>query len=196
MIAIARRRKASSRRIGAIGRRQPVALDQDTALQLLLGRRAMLIGYIKSIVRDPHLAEDVFQNVALLVVRKREAIPSAEAFPGWARRAARFEALAALRKRSRAPKPMGEEVLDVLDEQWSADETPDEERARALRGCLEKLSPKSRELVRARYAEGVDGKALAHRLGKPANTIYVALSRIHRKLAECVRARLGGLANA
>src|SRR5262245_10299064 len=41
-----------------------MALDSDTRLRLLLVHRGRLVGYITSVVRDAHLAEDVFQSVA------------------------------------------------------------------------------------------------------------------------------------
>ncbi len=83
-----------------------MGLDQDTALRLLLDHRGMLLGYVNSIVRDQHLAEDVFQEVSLLVVRKHRGIPARESFPGWVRRAARLEALSALRRKRRARQVM------------------------------------------------------------------------------------------
>ncbi|MCI0683318.1 MAG: hypothetical protein L0Y71_14540, partial [Gemmataceae bacterium] len=39
-------------------------MDSDRLLRLLLAQRGMLLGYILSMVRDIHLAEDVFQDAS------------------------------------------------------------------------------------------------------------------------------------
>ena len=46
----------------------------------------MLLGYVLSIVRDFHLAEDVFQDASLIVLRKGEQLQDERDFPAWARK--------------------------------------------------------------------------------------------------------------
>lgn len=164
---------------------------QDTALRALLSRRAMLIGYILSIVRDPHLAEDIFQNVALLVVKKGIRVETEAGFISWLRKTARYQALNAMQKQSNAPRPLDESVLESLEEHWRArDVDPSSTSVDALRECLKTLTPRARRLVDLRYGENLDGSRLSEILSRPLNTVYVALSRIHRTLAECVNFRL------
>jgi RNA polymerase sigma-70 factor (ECF subfamily) len=161
-------------------------LDHDTLLRLLLRNRGMLVGYITSIVRDPHLAEDVFQAVSLITVKKIGALEDEAQFPAWVRKIARLESLNAARKQRNAPQPLDEAVLDALEPAWNAaDEEP--EAQDALRRCVEKLTPRNRRLVELRYRDGVAGRKLAETLSQPLNTVYVALARIHRTLAECVK---------
>jgi RNA polymerase sigma-70 factor (ECF subfamily) len=165
--------------------------DQDQLLRLLLAQRAMLVGYITAIVRDAHLAEDVFQNVALVVLKKGHLLEAADLFPAWARKVARLEALAALRKQSNAPQLLDQSVLDVLEDHWrTLDDTPLSLAAEALRECVQTLTPRARRLIELRYVEKVRGKDLAERFARPANTVYVALSRIYRTLSSCVKQRL------
>jgi RNA polymerase sigma-70 factor, ECF subfamily len=163
---------------------------QERSVGLLLSHRAMLLGYIASIVRDPDLAEDVFQNVALVVLDKADAVARDEEFPAWARRVARLESLAALRKRRRAPELLDQSVLELLEDEWSAGDAGPVAARKALRECVEKLSPYARELIRLRYVDGLSGQAVAERLNRSANTVYVALSRTYRHLAGCVESRL------
>ena len=169
-----------------------MSLDQDTVVRLILSSRGKAIGYISAIVGDPHLAEDVFQDVAVLTLRKADSIPSEEAFPGWLFKTARFQALNAFRKRKRMPQPLDDSVLDLLDREWIAGEgEPDNQAALdALRSCLERLTDRARRLVELRYGNEMSGQGLAESLGQPLNTVYVALSRIHRTLAKCVQGQL------
>jgi RNA polymerase sigma-70 factor (ECF subfamily) len=165
-----------------------MAVDQEVLVRLLLSERAMLLGYIISLVRDAHLAEDVFQDVALIVLKKRDELADASGFPAWTRKIARLEALNALRRRKKEARPLDEAVLNLLDVQWSrADGGPTSD---ALRACLERLPPRSRRLVELRYRDDLSGKTLADRLAQPLNTVYVTLARIHHALSECVKGRL------
>jgi RNA polymerase sigma-70 factor (ECF subfamily) len=165
--------------------------DEDRLLHWLLAQRAMLFGYITAIVRDAHLAEDVFQNVALVILKKGARVAGKDQFPAWARKVARLEALAALRKRNSAPQPLDHAVLDLLEDHWCAqDATPLALATEALRECLQGLTPRARRLIELRYGEGLRGKDLAAELARPANTVYVALSRIYRTLAVCIKQRL------
>jgi RNA polymerase sigma-70 factor (ECF subfamily) len=79
----------------------------------------------------------------------------------------------------------------MLEPHWdNHDDDVRSARVDALHECLDELTPNSRKIVEMRYADGVIGKSLAEALGKPVNTVYVALSRIHRRLADCVRRRI------
>lgn len=166
-------------------------LEQDEILILLLRGRAMLLAYIHAIVRDPHLAEDVFQEVSIISVKKRDTIQDEVHFQAWVRRTARLEAMNALRRQKKSPEPLCEGVLDLLDSHWdNQDDDRAAPRVEALRCCLQKLTPRAQRLVRLRYGEGISSQRLAETQGVAANTVYVALARIHRTLGECIRRRL------
>ena len=45
-----------------------MSIDQPTAVKGLMKDRARLIAYIYAIVRDWHLAEDLFQDVSALAI--------------------------------------------------------------------------------------------------------------------------------
>jgi RNA polymerase sigma-70 factor (ECF subfamily) len=167
-------------------------LDQAGALRLLLANRAMLLGYINVITGDPTLTEDVFQEVSSVVMEKFADVQDVEGFRPWSRTIARFQSLKAVNKRRANPVILAGEVIDRLDQAW---EQHDREDARttsvaALERCIAKLTPRAQELVQLRYHEDLSGQHIAERLRKPLNTIYVAISRIHRTLADCVRNEL------
>src|SRR5262249_39332604 len=159
-------------------------------LRRLLDCRGMLLGYVTAIVRNPELAEDVFQNVALVVLKKGDRSHLGAGFLAWARGIARLEALSALRKQAHAPQPLDEAVLDLPEDRWQAQAAGCGTLTEALDFCLQKLTPKARKVIELRFQENLSGKELAARLAQPVNTVYVALSRIYRGLASCIRQRL------
>jgi RNA polymerase sigma-70 factor (ECF subfamily) len=165
--------------------------DHDEFVRTLLAERGTLLGYIHSLVRDRHLAEDVFQSVMVAAISKRDEIRDREHLLGWLRTAARFEALSHIRTRAAQPAGLNESVLNLLETHWARhDAHPGSVKADALRRCVDLLTPNARNLLRLRYEEGVSGERLASTVGKSLNTVYVALTRIHRTLGDCVRARL------
>jgi RNA polymerase sigma-70 factor (ECF subfamily) len=169
-------------------------LDHGTALRLLLANRAMLLGYINAITGDPTLSEDVFQEVSIVVMDKFATVTGVEGFRPWARTIARFQSLKAVNRRRASPIRLAGEVLDRLDRAWEEQDRDDPRAASvaALEQCIARLTPRAQQLVHLRYHQGLSGQAIADELGKPLNTIYVAISRIHRSLAECIRNQLSG----
>jgi len=81
-------------------------------------------------------------------------------------------------------------VLELLEDQWSATDATPAPARKALRECVEKLSPYARQLIRLRYVDELSALDVAERLNRSPNTIYVALSRTYRHLAGCVQRRL------
>lgn len=169
-------------------------MDQDLAMRSLLEERARLVGFIRAIVGSRSLAEDVFQELAILVMRKHSDIPNADTFAGWIRRAARFEARNALRKHDREHLAISEDVAELIERQ-APEPIPVNRHIEALERCTELLSPAARTLVKLKYHQGRSGEEMSEQLGKPLNTIYVSLSRIHKALGLCVKSRLSGVAD-
>lgn len=154
---------------------------------ILLAERNKLLGYIVSIIPDYHLAEDIFQEVSVAAVRKHQEIRSADHLMGWLRKAARLSALEMRRNRSIQPLLLDTAVLEALEGQWDEQDAKSSSyEMEILQKCLQKLRGYPRKLIDLRYREGISGAALAERVGRKVQTVYVALSRAHRTLAECV----------
>lgn len=153
-----------------------------------MAQRSDLLGYVWSIVRDEHLAEDVFQDVLIIALSKLETIKDAGHLERWLRVALRLESLKALRRRGNSATLMEPTLMDALDATWEAELSAEgEELKHKLSYCVERLPPKARLLVEKRYEEGISGQALALELGRSLNAVYVGLSRAHRALAECMQ---------
>lgn len=167
-----------------------MAIDGTILVRSLAQLRPNILAYIVSIIGDAHLAEDVLQDVFVSAYQKRDTIENAAHLANWLRVAARHLALNALRDRKSDPH-FSSDILDLLDPHWEPfDAGAGSDTVHALHECIEKLSPYSRQLVSLRYTQGLSGKRLASHLGKELNTVYVALTRIHRALAECISRRL------
>ncbi len=166
-------------------------IEGKKLVRALIRHRVVLMGYIRSIVQDDYLAEDVFQDVCVLAYQKQKKIKDETHLLGWLRITARYESLKAIRKRSSSRVQFDSDLLDLLDGHWAHfEKQSDSEIIPALRHCLDKLTDNARRVIQLRYVEGISGKALADVLDRKLNTVYVALTRIHRTLADCIEHQL------
>lgn len=169
-----------------------MVLSQETVVSVLLAQRTSLLGYIWSMVRDPHVAEDVFQEVSVLLLEKREELNDVKALPTWLRRAARFRALARLRNQERTPTMLSASTMDLIDACWEKEEEPNSgDIIAALHHCLAKLTPTARRMLLLRYDDGLSGAEVAEVVGLKTGAVYTALSRVHTTLRGCISGHLG-----
>lgn len=166
-------------------------MDRDQAAELFEARRPLLLVYVRAIIGCRAGCDDIVQEAAMICLRKHDDVPDADAFEGWIRRVCRFEALKHLERHRRERPAESEQLALLADGEIAAavDELAGQ-RLNALRGCVERLPPASRQLIQLRYAEELPGEQIASRLGRPVNTVYVTMCRLHKALAECVRQRL------
>jgi RNA polymerase sigma-70 factor (ECF subfamily) len=122
--------------------------------------------YVNSIVRDPHTAEDLTQNVfAKLMKSIHKYEPRDVPFAAWILRVARNVALDHLRARRQIP----------FEEVRTSDEGLDEmsfDRLECLREALLRLPPDQREVLVLRHVAGLTPGEIAERLGKSEGSIH------------------------
>ncbi len=168
----------------------PIA--QDQLIRLLIAERSKVLAYIRSIVRREHLAEDVFQDVSMLAIRKQDEIQDELHFLKWIRKASRLEALNALRRTRARELSLDDKVLDDLESQWEHyDDESGTRVSEALDQCLAALPPAAQRIIRERYESGRSVTDLAKLMGRQVDSLYVAISRIYRALSDCLVRRLG-----
>lgn len=167
-----------------------MALDCATAIKTLTAQRLSLLGWIRAMGCDEHIAEDVYQDVSILVVQKCGEITDVQHFGPWVRHAARLKALEAMRARKKIGLPLDDSTLDLIESEWQPLGSAEASNLLYwLRECLDQLSPYLRQLIELRFIDGLSGFALAEKMGRERNTVYVALTRSYKTLANCIRRR-------
>jgi RNA polymerase sigma-70 factor (ECF subfamily) len=159
--------------------------------RLLIKHHTALYVYIFTCVRSHHDAEDILQNVSVVVMESLADLRDLSGFLPWAREIARRCVLTHWRKAKRE-RPLDPDLLRTLAE--AADtlerERPTEDHSDALMHCLEGLPPDSRWLIVRRYDGTADVGDLARQLGRTVQAVYAQLKRIKAALRDCVRRRL------
>ncbi len=154
----------------------------------ILAHRTMLKAYLLAIVKDYHLAEDSLSDTTVEILKSWSKFDPRLDFGPWARGIARRVALSNLRKRNRKVLLLSEEVLESLGSKMEdlGSEAELEERKSRLKTCIEKLPSESRDLIKLRYFEGNHYSEIENRTGRTRSALYMAFSRIHKSLADCI----------
>ncbi|HVL95548.1 MAG TPA: RNA polymerase sigma factor [Solirubrobacteraceae bacterium] len=140
--------------------------DADAIRFLYLRYADNVYGYVCSIVRDEHEAEDVTQQIfAKLLTALQRYEPRAVPFSAWILRIAHNAAIDHMRARRAVPC---EEVRspDLEDVDVSR------ERARDLQTALEKLPPEQRDVIVMRFVLGLSPREIAERIGRSEDAVH------------------------
>jgi RNA polymerase sigma-70 factor (ECF subfamily) len=125
-------------------------------------------GYVRSIVRDHHEAEDVTQHV---FAKLMTALPKYEArdvpFAAWILRVARNVALDHMRQRRAIPCEEVRELEPTRDDRGDSQQT-----SLSLREALEELPVEQREVVVLRHLVGLSPGEIAGRMNKSEPSVH------------------------
>lgn len=150
-----------------------------------------LYAYLVTLLGNLSHAEEVFQDVCVVLWKENEKFDPASDFRRWASVIAHNQVRSFRRKLRRSEMPLTDRAVELLAEQDERHWDLMDSRRVALRVCLEQLSDRDRDLLKQCYSTaGVTFRAVAEQLGRPANTIYKAINRIRRALHECIDRKL------
>jgi RNA polymerase sigma-70 factor (ECF subfamily) len=157
-------------------------------LRLFLQNQRRLYAYILTLLPHRADADDVLQEACLVMWDKFDEQHPPENFAAWGCRIAYFKVLDFCKKsgrsRVRFSQSMLERVAETAVEQ--SDSLQLDERREALAGCLEKLSPRDRNLLSQRFADGATTQSTAEQVGRSVEAVYKALAKIRQALFDCV----------
>ena len=173
------------------GDRQSDDRQRDAFARLFAQHDRWLFAYLVSLLGSSAAAEEVFQEVCVVLWREHESFELGTEFVKWVSVIAHHQVQRYRRQRRRVGPQLSDAVVDLLS--CDAVERVDllESRRDALRGCLEKLSDTDRHLVQQCYSDSRHSfKTAAEQLGRPVNTVYKALVRIRRALYQCIERTL------
>ena len=110
-----------------------MGLAEDVVVHYLISHRSQLLAFIRGITLDRNTAEDVYQDVCVSVVLKRDEIENEDHLKNWCRQAARFRAIDALRKHKSQAFVMDQAVLDLVEADWTEREEEIVDQHRTVR---------------------------------------------------------------
>lgn len=160
---------------------------------LVRQNEAAVMTCLRMMVRDPGLADDLFQETFITAWNRFDQFDQSRPLGPWLRGIAINLARNAARKKRRERQviefgePMRVAVEDTLALLDDADELS---RREALADCIGRLPTPARDLVRQRYEENKNASVIASLSQSNASRIRKRLQRIRSTLADCVSQKL------
>ena len=174
--------------------------DDQEAFRVLVERhQERIFGYLMGMVRDRDVANDLFQETFLRVIRamrsERGSYERQGRWIGWVMRIARNSALDHLRRRKK-----WRDVDDGEDSYWErmADDGPTadvryvhKQETALLEECIERLPAEQREVVLLRHETDLTFREIADLTGVSINTalgrMRYALINLRKMMSEAAR---------
>lgn len=172
-------------------------MDAHDVFEILIREHAdLLMVFIRSVVRDQTVADDVFQETLLVAWRRLPDYDRSRPFGPWLRGIAGNVILSALRQNRRILPLCDTELLEHLDARCEllarngrGDTLP--EKLEALRECVRLLPDPYRAAIETRLNAADDtSSSVAEQLGINLETLKKRLQRARVRLLECLQRKL------
>ena len=147
---------------------------------------------VLSMVWHPVDADDVLQETNLVLWQKAAEFDDKRPFMPWAIRFAQLQAMAYLKRRQRQDCRLliDDELAKIMADEAAYEEPIFEARRIALADCLQKLSPRQRDLVSLRYEPKASIADMAAAAKIAPKALSERLRRIRHSLLDCIRKTL------
>jgi RNA polymerase sigma-70 factor (ECF subfamily) len=168
-------------------------MDQDNTeklARLWTESQSVVASYIFSLVRDFHLAEDILQQVAVVLVREFEKYDPSRPFLPWTMGIAKNVTLQQRRETKNLNRLLETELIDRIQTTFESKSEELISTRQALRLCLEKQKNRLLEVLQWRYAFDLKPQEIANRMGITSGAVRVMLYRARSTLRECIQRNL------
>ena len=159
-------------------------------LRCFTSHEAAIRAYVRRLIPTRADADDVTQEVAVVLWGKFAQFREGADFRAWAFGVARYEVLAWLRDRGRDKLVLASDVVEMLADEAARDLEYLEQHRWALRQCLDKLDANQRSLLLESYSSEKRIHEIAQTSGRSIAGFYQWLHRMRRILLDCIRSEV------
>jgi RNA polymerase sigma-70 factor (ECF subfamily) len=159
--------------------------DRSEFLKLFLKVQPAVRSYLLSLLRNGVDADDVFQEVSLVLWERFDDYDARYPFVNWAFGIARNHVARWRRAAPRAQAWLPPDVEEKLAVTYAELEDELAPRRTALRNCVDKLGAHARELLSLRYEKLWSLQQIAQARGMTLNAVNKALGKIRKALSDC-----------
>ncbi len=168
------------------------AQHSEAVVRLYSQHQRWLFGYLMTLLGNPEDAEDVMQEVSVVMWREHQNFELGTNFTGWLSVIAYHQVQKFWRQRKKKATYLDVAVIEQLASVVTKDREVVDIRRQFLGECLETLPAKERDLVQSVYSSEGAGKIRRHaaQAGVDEAGFYRALARIRKALFNCVQRKL------
>ncbi len=160
-------------------------------VQHLTASQSALYAFIVSLLGGVNDANDVLQETNMKLCRKCSDYDPHQPFLRWAYAFARFEVMACRKSKQRSRLVLDDSLVEMMAAELEESAEEADGRMKILENCMERLNPRQRELIAARYGRGEAVQDIAARLSRPENAMAALFYRLRKLLADCVQSVIG-----
>lgn len=146
--------------------------------------------YIRSLVPRPSDLDEVVQQTNAVLWERFGTFTTGTNFLAWALTVARFEVLNYRARQGRAELLFSDEFLEEVAANAARNTDLMSAKLETMADCCQELSPSDKDLLDRRYSPGATSRSVATSLGRPVVSVYKSLSRIRKRLLDCMERRL------
>ena len=146
--------------------------------------------YVRSLVPRTSDLEEVVQQTNAVLWEKFGSFQSGTNFLAWALTVARFEALNHRTRQGRAELLFSNDFLQEVATAAADNADLLTAKLEAMEDCRKELPASDQDLLERRYQPGATSQSVADALGRPVVSVYKSLSRIRKRLFDCIVRRL------
>ncbi|MCG8649135.1 MAG: sigma-70 family RNA polymerase sigma factor [Pirellulales bacterium] len=165
----------------------------NSSFHAILGiteNRSRILAVIVAMVRDFDLAEELFQETVIQILKSEDQFDPGRSFVPWACGIARNVVREHWRGQQQAPSSG---VCDMIAELAMVSAEGDEDvwrrERKALRSCFQRLPERMQRLLLLRYGHNVKGQELAESAAIRLGSIRTTLARLRKQLRQCIQTR-------
>lgn len=159
-------------------------------LRQFTANEAAIRSFVRRLVPARADADDIMQEVSVVLWEKFDAFREGGDFRAWAFGVARYEVLAWLRDKGRDRLVLSEKTVELLGAEAEAHEPRLARQREALEHCIAASPPAQRDLLLRAYEPGVRIATLARESGRTEPGFYQWLYRMRKLLFDCIRRAL------
>lgn len=170
----------------------PENVPREAFVTALTKHQSALRGYCQAALGHGEAAKEALQRTNIVLWKKCSNWDPDTPFLPWATAVARFEVKGVFRDRKRERRRLlfDSDVAEQMMDNAVEAVLPMPERLEALEVCLEKVSPKNRNVLAAFYSEGKTIPEISDEEGRGQSAIKVMLMRVRRSLGQCIELHL------
>lgn len=170
---------------------------RDRVLKAALDCRIELMAYARALLGNHAAAEDAVQEAMLVVTRKFDQFQEGTSMLAWCRSIVRIEVLRTRQRQQRdhsLVRKLLDDAVDAAFEEVSQPLSNDGSDCwhAALERCLQRIPSRGREVLNARFVDGLGYQEIGERIGMSLEAVRKSLFRVRKQVRTCVESRLRG----
>lgn len=161
-------------------------LKSEQFFRLYNAAQKRIYAFLLIMVHNHNDAEDLLQETASILWERFKEYDQTRSFAAWAIGIARHKALDFLKSKQISRPLFGDAFYSDISRIAAVESNHSDQRLKALRDCMKKMSLQNQQLIHLRFEKGVAVKKISQISEHSADAIYKKLSRIYSALHSCI----------